>query len=118
MLLPPPPSLLGPFPRGQCVQFDKCNNSILEDFSCENDNSSYTEDNVNVFESNNVTVRRGLIDGNNSPSGDGVMYECGDKAHAYMTSGLVENVDSVHQGNGLCTEEPTVSSSSLHLSPC
>ena len=49
----------GPFPRGQCVQFDKCNSSVLEDFSCENDlNRSWTEDNVNVFESDNVTLRR------------------------------------------------------------
>ena len=87
-------------PRGQCVQFDKCNSSLLEDFSCENDNSSYTEDNINVFESNNVTLRRGLVDGNNSPSGDGIMYECGNRAHAYMSCGLVEDVDAVHQGNG------------------
>ena len=28
------------------------------------------------------------------------MYECGDKAHAYVTSGLVEDVDAIHQGNG------------------
>eukprot|EP01047_Picozoa_sp_COSAG01_P060446 COSAG01_NODE_7409_length_3218_cov_8.315948_3_plen_130_part_00 len=47
-----------------------------------------------------VTVRRGLVDGNNSPSGDGIMYECGNKAHAYVTSGLVEDVDAIHQGNG------------------
>jgi hypothetical protein len=47
-------NMRGPFPRGQCVQFDKCNSSLLEDFSCENDNTSYTEDNINVFESNNV----------------------------------------------------------------
>ena len=59
----------------RCVQFDKCNNSILEDFSCENSNASWTEDNVNVYESDNVTVRRGVVDGNNSPSGDGIMFE-------------------------------------------
>ena len=41
---------------------------------------SYTEDNVNVFEPNNVALRRGLVDGNNSPSGDGVMFECGGEA--------------------------------------
>jgi hypothetical protein len=40
------------------------------------------------------------VDGNNSPSGDGIMYECGNKAHAYVTSGLVEDVDAIHQGNG------------------
>jgi len=90
----------GPFPRGQCVQFDKSNNSALRDFSCENDNSSWTEDNINVYESNNVTVQRGLIDGNNSPTGDGVMFECGDRAHAYMNAGSVLDVDTINQGNG------------------
>ena len=94
-------NMRGPFPRGQCVQFDKCNNSVIEDFSCENgQNISFTEDNINVFESTNVTVRRGLIDGNNSPSGDGVMFECGDMTHAYMSEGLVEDVDAINQGNG------------------
>ena len=78
-------------------QFDKSNNSILRDFSCENDNSSWTEDNINVYESNNVTIQRGLVDGNNSPSGDGVMFECGNKAHAYMDAGLVEDVDTINQ---------------------
>jgi hypothetical protein len=93
-------NMRGPMPRGQCVQLNNCNHSVLSDFSCENDNSSYTEDNINIFESDNVTLRRGLVDGNNSPSGDGVMYECGDRAHAFMTSGLVEDVDALHQGNG------------------
>ena len=73
-------NMRGPFPRGQCVQFDKSSNSILEDFSCVNDigqNVSYTEDNLSVYQSDNVTLRRGLIDGNNSPTGDGVMVETG-----------------------------------------
>ena len=78
-------------------QFDKSNNSALRDFSCENDNSSWTENNINVYESNNVTVQRGLIDGNNSPTGDGVMFECGDRAHAYMTAGSVLDVDAINQ---------------------
>jgi hypothetical protein len=29
-------------------------------------------------------VRRGLIDGNNSPSGDAVMFECGGRDHAFV----------------------------------
>ena len=28
------------------------------------------------------------------------MFECGDRAHAFMTSGLVEDVDAINQGNG------------------
>ena len=30
---------------------------------------SWTEDNLSLWRSSNVTVRRGLIDGNNSPTG-------------------------------------------------
>lgn len=73
-------NMRGPFPRGQCVQFNKSPNSMLEDFYCFNEvgkNVSHTEDNISVFQSNNVTIRRGLIDGNNSPSGDGIMVETG-----------------------------------------
>ena len=31
-------------------------------------NTSWTEDNISVYQSNNVTIARGVIDGNNSPS--------------------------------------------------
>jgi len=95
----------GPFPRGQCVQFDKCPNAVLDTFSCVNrvgTNASWTEDNISVYQSNNVTVRNGLIDGNNSPSGDGVMFESGGSrvTGQTITAGRVEDVDTVHQGNG------------------
>lgn len=90
----------GPFPRGQCVQFDKCDHAILEDFSCESgENASFTEDNVNVYMSDNVTVRRGLVDGNNSPDGAGIMIESGAQV-GLVTSGLVEDVDALRQGDG------------------
>lgn len=88
----------GPFPRGQLVQFDKSHDSVLEDFSNENPQStSWPEDNISVFNSSNVTVRRGLLQGNNSPSGVGVMYEQIDSS---VSGGLVEDVDAVGQGNG------------------
>lgn len=87
----------GPFPRGQCFQFDHSNYSVLEDFYCFNDNTSFTEDNINVWRSSNVTVRRGVIDGNNSPSGQGVMFEGSDP---YTIGGLLEDVDALHQGDG------------------
>ena len=41
----------------------------------------------------NVTIRRGLIDGNNSPTGVAVMYE-------HSSSGLTQDVDAIHQGDG------------------
>lgn len=87
----------GPFPRGQVVQFNTSNNATLEDFYTKNDiNVSWTEDNVNSWRSSNTKIRRGLIDGNNSPSGVGVIFEHG----SFANGGLVENVDAVRMSNG------------------
>lgn len=84
----------GPFPRGQLVQWNASNDGTLEDFSVENGTSSWPEDNVNMYKSLNMTVRRGLVDGNSSPSGVGVIFD-GD-----TSSGLVEDVDAIRMGNG------------------
>lgn len=84
----------GPFPRGQLVQWNDSSDGLLEDFSVENPVGSWPEDNVNVYRSSNAMVRRGLVDGNNSPSGVGVIFD-GDTA-----SGRVEDVDAVRMGNG------------------
>jgi hypothetical protein len=84
----------GPFPRGQLVQWDKSSNGSLEEFSVINPATSWPEDNVNIYQSTNVNVRRGFIDGNNSPSGVGVIFDGG------PSTGLVEDVDAVHMGNG------------------
>ncbi len=85
----------GPVPRGQLVQFNNSPDCLLEDFSVVNDpNEMWTEDNVNVFNSPRCTVRRGLIEGNNSPSGVGVMFEAG------SVDGRVEDVDAIGMGNG------------------
>jgi len=84
----------GPFPRGQLVQWDKSDNGLLEDFSVVQPPGSWPEDNVNIYQSLGVTVRRGVIDGNNSPSGVGVIFD-GDNA-----TGLVEDVDALRMGNG------------------
>ena len=90
----------GPFPRGQLVQFNKSPNCVLEDFSAINDPLiSWVEDNVSIFRSNNCVVRRGLLDGNNSRSGVGVMFES-------STDGLVEDVDTLRQGNGSFSAYP------------
>ena len=94
----------GPFPRGQVVQFDHSHDALLEDFSSEcPGNTSWTEDNVNVWRSSRATIRRGLVDGNNSPSGIGVIFEHDD---GIATDGLVEDVDAVHQGNGCFSGYP------------
>lgn len=88
----------GPFPRGQLVQFDASDNAVLEDFYAENPTTtSWVEDNVSVYNSSNVTVRRGLLVGNNSPSGVGVMFE---QHNTNVSGGLCEDVDTVDMGNG------------------
>lgn len=84
----------GPFPRGQLAQFDKSDGAVLEDFSVINPPASWPEDNVNIYQSVDVTIRRGLVDGNNSPSGVGVIFD-GD-----LALGLVEDVDAIRMGNG------------------
>ncbi len=94
----------GPFPRGQFVQFDKSHNGIIEDFTTINPAStSWTEDNINIYNSSNATIRRGLIDGNNSPSGIGVIFE---HLEAGVSGGLVEDVDAVRMGNGCFSAYP------------
>ncbi len=84
----------GPFPRGQLVQFNNSHRSKLEDFSVINPPGSWPEDNVNVYQTQDAEVRRGHIDGNNSPAGVGVIFD-GD-----TSTGLVEDVDAIHMGNG------------------
>lgn len=94
----------GPFPRGQLAQFDKSDDCILEDFSAENPaTTSWVEDNVSVYRSSNCTIRRGLLDGNNSPSGVGVMFELSGGIGA---GGLCEDVDAIRMGNGCFSGYP------------
>lgn len=90
-------NMRGPFPRGQLVQFNGCTGGgRIVDFSVVNDLAiSWTEDCINVFNSPNVEVLRGVIDGNNSPSGDGVMIE-----GSLSIGCTVDLVDVIHWGNG------------------
>jgi hypothetical protein len=90
----------GPDPRGQLVQFDKSPNCTLEDFSVINDpNVTRSADNISIYYSDHCVIRRGLLDGNNSPWSVGVMFE-------YSRYGLVEDVDTVAQGNGSFSAYP------------
>jgi hypothetical protein len=90
----------GPEPRGQVVQFDKSPSCTLQDFSAINHpSSSSTEDNVSIYYSDNCIVRRGLLQGNNGPWSVAVMFE-------NSGNGLVEDVDTVAQGNGSFSAYP------------
>ena len=89
----------GPLPRGQLVQLDDSDDASLEDFWCDNPAAtSWPEDNVSVYVSSNVTVRRGLITGNNAPTGAGVKFDS-------AIGGLCEDVDTFDMGNGSFSSE-------------
>lgn len=84
----------GPYPRGQFVQWDKSNAGLLEQFHTVSYPRSWPEDNINVYRSQNVLIRNGLIDGNNAPNGAGVIFDGG------TASGQVMDVDTLRMGNG------------------
>lgn len=84
----------GPSFRGQLVRFENSPDGVLEEFSVTNGDTSWTENNVHAVESANVRIRRGLIDGNNSPQGHGVLFS------GEVASGVVEDVDAIRMGNG------------------
>ena len=85
----------GLYPSGQFVQFFHSPNGSLTNFAVTNDpGHSHVEDNVSIIDSQNVTIANGVIDGNNSPSGAGVMFE------GNSQGGHVQNVDVIHMGNG------------------
>ncbi|MBV8663456.1 MAG: right-handed parallel beta-helix repeat-containing protein [Hyphomicrobiales bacterium] len=90
----------GPEPRGQNVQLDKSPNSILESFSGENGSTSWTEDNISLFESDNCSVRNGLVSYNNSPTGCGIMIEGSFNC-------TVTDVDALMQGDGAFAAVPS-----------
>lgn len=53
---------------GSFVMINESSGTVLEDFSSENDPAvAETGDTINVYASTNVAIRRGLVDGNNSP---------------------------------------------------
>ena len=81
--------------RGSFVEFNMSGNSTLTDFYVLNNAAtSASGDNVAVYNSPNVTISNGVIDGNNSTAGVGIMFEAG------STGGRVNNVDAIHMGNG------------------
>ena len=86
----------GPYPRGQLVQFDKSNDCLLEDFSVVNrPGQSWVEDNISVYRSSKCVIRRGLVDGNDSPGGVGIMVEQSASREAPV---LIEHVDAIPPG--------------------
>jgi hypothetical protein len=107
-------------PRGQFIQFDKCRGGIISDFYCLNGTTSntnftpsatnfttyFSEDNINFFKSSGQSVINGTIVGNNSPTGDGIIWEQQDPStengqpvfNGY--GGIISNVDFIRMGNG------------------
>lgn len=57
--------------------------------------SSWPEDSISAWRSGNITIRDGLVDGNNSPTGVGIMFEGDDREAAEGPPSLVEDVDAI-----------------------
>ena len=83
----------GPRPRGHCVIFVYSDNSSLDGFYVKGyREQSHQEDNINAYHSSNVTVSNGLIDGNFSIHGVGVIADEG------SDNVTVRNVDVIDYG--------------------
>lgn len=81
-----------------CVRLSDSDEAMLEDFSCENPLDTGRPFNlIEVYESSDVIVRRGLLDGHNAKFGYGVHFEQTPGQHS---GGLVEDVDGVRMTNG------------------
>ncbi|WP_405248347.1 DUF5018 domain-containing protein [Cellulophaga sp. Asnod2-G02] len=95
-------NMRGPYPRGQLVQYDKCDGGLLENFSVINDREiAWTEDNISIYKSGGQEIKKGLIIGNNSPYGVGILFEDQSDPQARGgLGGLVEDVDLLQMGNG------------------
>ncbi|TDT46721.1 parallel beta helix pectate lyase-like protein [Maribacter spongiicola] len=98
-------NMRGPFPRGQLVQYDKCVGGLLENFSVINDRDiAWTEDNISIYKSGGQQIKKGLIVGNNSPTGVGVLFEDQNTEGARGGyGGIVEDVDFLEMGNGVAS---------------
>ena len=92
----------GPFPRGHCIQTAYCKDVLIENFICKNQwMHSYTGDTMNLWRTTRLTVSNGVILGENSNTGTGLMFEESDILEEDTTNAWV-NVDNVW-GKGLST---------------
>ena len=71
-------------------------NGTISDFYCYlNPTIGWSEDMFSIGSGITITIRRGCVDGNNSPTGDGIMIEGG------ASNIVVDSVDILNQGNGV-----------------
>jgi hypothetical protein len=103
----------GPFPRGQCAQFNGCPNFILDGFYGLNDTSiAWTVDGVNAYNSPDGLIQNGIIDGNNCPNGSCIQIEHGSDRV------IIRNVDGYRWLNSAfsCSNEADVAYYDCHTS--
>lgn len=87
----------GPHPRGQCVMFDNgSHNSTLTNFYAKQFlDTSTGHDNISAYDSDDIRIFNGLVDGNWSVNGVGVIAD----SRADRMS--VEKVDLLRQGTAI-----------------
>lgn len=88
----------GPGPPASFISVTASDEVLIEDFSCINPlDTGRAESLIELRESSNVTVRRGLLDGSNAEFGYGVLFI---QTAGQQTGGLVEDVDVIRMTNG------------------
>ena len=84
----------GPYPRGQCVQMTESNGAVIKNFYAKNFKGvSRSEDNFNFYESDNAVISDGLVDGNWSVNGVGIIADRG------ADNLRVSNIDFLETGS-------------------
>ena len=79
------------------MQIAMSDNTSVTDFYCYNDETAFTEDSISAWRSSHFTLKRGIIDGNNSPGGRCQQMEASAPG---VVGGLIEDVDAINCGGG------------------
>lgn len=82
---------------GACISIRNAQSPTVQDFSCENDldtGIAWPAHGIEIVDSSNFNIRRGLVDGINAPTGAGVQISL-DLANAALGGGFVDNVDVI-----------------------
>ncbi len=95
----------GPGPPASFIQLLDSDEVVISDFSCINPLDTGRPGNlIAIFESSDVTVRDGLLDGHNSVFGYGILFN---QTSGQNSGGVVEDVDAIRMTNGAFSGFPT-----------
>ncbi len=95
----------GPGPPASFIHIADSDDVVIEDFSCINPLDTSRPGNlIEIHESSDVLIRRGLLDGHNAEFGYGVLFGQTGGQHS---GGRVEDVDAIRMTNGAFSGYPS-----------